>query len=71
MTAEPFLTTEELAARWGLKCSAIKNHRRRGVGPPYQTTPRLASARGTPRVLYPLSSLIAFEQANNIYPVKP
>jgi hypothetical protein len=66
---EPFLTTDQLAARWGLKPSAIKNQRARGIGPVYVTAPRISTPAGTPRVRYPLSQVLAFEEANNITPL--
>jgi hypothetical protein len=68
---EAYLSTEQLAARWGLRPSAIKNQRARGVGPPYITLPRLATPAGTPRVQYPLAQLLAFEEANHITPLQP
>ena len=68
---EPFLTTDELAARWGLKPAAIKNQRARGIGPSYFTTSRIGFPAGTPRVRYPLAQILAFEEANNITPVQP
>lgn len=68
---EPFLTTDQLAARWGMRPSAIKNQRARGVGPAYNTLPRLATPVGTPRVRYPLAQVLAWEQAHNITPVNP
>lgn len=66
---EPSLTTDELAARWGLRPSAIKNQRARGVGPAYVTMPRLGTPAGTPRVRYPLAQVLAFEEANGITPL--
>jgi hypothetical protein len=30
---EPYLTNDQLAARWGLQPAAIKNQRARGIGP--------------------------------------
>ena len=68
---EAYLTTDELAARLGLRPSAVKNQRARGIGPPYITLPRMATPAGTPRVRYPLAQLLAFEQANNITPLHP
>jgi len=35
---EPYLTTDQLAARWGLQPAAIKNQRARGIGPGYYTS---------------------------------
>jgi len=68
---EPFLTTNELAARWGLKPAAIKNQRLRGIGPSYYTIPRRYCPAGTPRVRYPLAQVLAFEEANGITPLDP
>jgi hypothetical protein len=66
---EPYLTTDQLAARWGLTPAAIKNYRARGIGPAYATAPRFGLPAGTPRVRYPLSQVLAFEEANNITPL--
>jgi len=71
LTIEPYLTTDELAARWGIKASSVKNQRARGIGPHYYTMPRMATPIGTPRVRYPLSQVLAFEEANNITPTNP
>jgi hypothetical protein len=65
---EPFLTTDQLAARWGLQPAAIKNQRARGIGPSYYTISRIGFPAGTPRVRYPLSQVLAFEEANQITP---
>jgi len=65
---EPWLTTDQLAARWGLQPSAIKNQRARGIGPAYYTIPRIGFPAGTPRVRYRLSQVLAFEEANQITP---
>jgi hypothetical protein len=66
---EPFLTTDELASRWGLKPAAIQNQRARGIGPSYVTAPRIGLPAGTPRVRYPLAQVLAFEEANGITPL--
>jgi hypothetical protein len=66
---EPYLTNDQLATRWGLKPSAIKNQRARNIGPGYYTMPRIGFPAGTPRVRYPLSQILAFEEANNITPL--
>lgn len=66
---EPYLTTDQLAARWGLQPAAIKNQRARGTGPGYYTIPRIGFPAGTPRVRYPLSQVLAFEEANSITPL--
>ena len=66
---EPYLTNDQLAARWGLKPAAIKNQRARGIGPKYYTIPRIGFPAGTPRVRYSLAQILAFEEANNITPL--
>ena len=66
-----YLTTEQLAARWGLKPSTIKSQRLRGQGPPYYTVPRLALPLGESRVRYPLADVLAFEETHSIIPVNP
>ena len=68
---EPYLSTDQLAARWGLRPSTLKGQRARGVGPPYETAERLASPLGAPRVRYSLAQILAFEAAHNITPLKP
>ncbi len=68
---EPYLTTEQLASRWGVSPATIKSQRARGVGPSYVTLPRLATPAGTPRVRYPLAQLLAFEESNSIVPINP
>jgi hypothetical protein len=66
---EPYLTTDQLAARWGLKPAAIKNQRARGIGPGYYAVSRAFLPAGTPRVRYPLAQVLAFEEANSITPL--
>jgi len=68
---EPYLTTEQLAHRWGLKPSTIKSQRARGSGPPHYVIPRIALPAGERRVRYPLASVLAFEEANGITPLNP
>ncbi len=71
MTIEPYLTTEQLAHRWGLSPATIRGQRSRGNGPQYITLPRVALPAGTSRVRYPLPNVLAFEEANNITPINP
>ena len=69
LMTEPYLTTEQLAKRWGTKPSRIKGKRERGIGPEYVTLPRIGLPAGMPRVRYPLAHVLAFEEANNITPL--
>jgi hypothetical protein len=66
-----YLTTEQLAERWGLKASTIKSQRLRGQGPPYYTVPRFGLPLGESRVRYPLPDLLAFEETHSITPINP
>jgi hypothetical protein len=66
---EPYLTTDQLAARWGLQPAAIKNQRARGIGPSYYTIGRIGFPAGMPRVRYPLAQVLAFEEFNSITPL--
>lgn len=68
---EPYLTTEQLADRWGLRPATIKHQRARGVGPEYIALSRIAVPLGAARVRYPLSRILAFEAAHNITPLNP
>jgi hypothetical protein len=65
------LTTDQLAARWGIKPSTVRGYRYRGTGPEYYTIPRLGRPLGSSGVLYPLDSILAFEKANHITPLNP
>ena len=69
MTDFTTLSTNELAARWGLKPSALRDHRRRGTGPEFVRLERAFLPLGSPYVLYPLASVLAFESAHNITPL--
>jgi hypothetical protein len=66
-----YLTTEQLAERWGLKPSTIKYQRSRGQGPSYYAVPRLLCPRGQPRVRYNLPDVLAFEETHSITPINP
>ena len=68
---EPYLTTDQLAARWGVSPATIKGQRHRGNGPAYYRAGLIGLPRGAPRVRYLLSQVLAFEEANNITPINP
>jgi len=63
------LSTNELAARWGLKPSALRHHRSQGTGPVYQRLDRAYLPLGSPYVIYQLADVLAFEAAHNITPL--
>ena len=69
MTDSTTLSTTELAARWGLKPSALRDHRRRGTGPEFVRLERAFLPRSSPYVLYRLTDILAFESAHNITPL--
>jgi hypothetical protein len=66
---EPYLTSDQLAARWGLSPTTIKGQRARGIGPVYYTVSRSYLPAGTPVVRYPLAQVLAFEESNSITPL--
>jgi hypothetical protein len=69
MTDSTQFNTNELAARWGLKPSALRHHRSKGTGPVYQRLDRAYLPLGSPYVIYQLADILAFEAAHNITPL--
>jgi len=69
MTDFVTLSTNELAARWGLKPSALRHHRAKGTGPEFITLDRNFLPLGSPYVLYRLTDILAFELAHSITPL--
>lgn len=69
MTDSTTLSTNELAARWGLKPSALRHHRAKGTGPEFITLDRNFLPLGSPYVVYPLAEILAFEATHNITPL--
>ncbi len=69
MTDSTQFSTNELAARWGLKPSALRHHRSKGTGPVYQRLSRNFLPLGSPYVIYFLEDVLAFEAAHNITPL--
>jgi hypothetical protein len=69
MTDPTSLSTDELAARWGLKPSALRHHRSKGTGPVYQRLDRNFLPLGSPYVIYFLEDILAFESAHSITPL--
>jgi transposase-like protein len=69
-----YLTTEQLAARYGISPTSVKRWRtstRKGKeqGPSWYEVSRLANAFGQPRIRYRLADVLAFEEANTITPI--
>jgi hypothetical protein len=69
MTDPTSFSTNELAARWGLKPSALRHHRSNGTGPVYQRLDRAYLPLGSPYVIYQLADILAFESAHSITPL--
>jgi len=60
VAAERFLSTSDLARRWGRSIRTLEGWRLRGQGPPFVRLNRL--------VVYRLSDIVAFETAGRIDP---
>ncbi len=66
-----FLTSDQLADRYGLSPATIKDWRAKGTGPEYYTLPRYAISSGSARVRYELDKVLHWEETNNITPKNP
>ena len=69
-----YLTTKDLAYRYGLKPATIKSWRDKTkagykTGPTWYTLPKTHLALGQPRVRYELHHVLAWEEAHNISPI--
>ena len=58
MSSSDYLTTAQLADRWGVHCDTLLRWRKAGKGPNYFKTPG--------SVLYPLAEVEQYEKANTI-----
>jgi hypothetical protein len=67
---EPFLTTRQLARRWGLQPATLKRMRTRRTGPEWIHHPGHLPW-GTERIRYPLHAVLAYEAARSITPIEP
>ena len=71
-TAETnFLTTPQLAKRYGKNEKTIRRWRYKGYGPEYYKLPIFAVSYGNARVRYDLHKVLAWEEANGITPIEP
>ena len=68
---QQFLTSDQLAERYGLSPATIVDWRRKDRGPEYYTLPKYAISSGSAKVRYELKEVLAWEQANKITPKKP
>ena len=64
-----YLTTEELALRYGLTSHTIRRWRSKKQGPQFYNCGRIARNPRSPRIRYSLQDVLAWEQSNNIYPI--
>ena len=69
VTQTQFLTTEQIAERYGLSPNTIKSWRARDYGPEFYELPLVPY--GTARIRYQLHKVLAWEEANAITPIKP
>tara|TARA_R100000353_G_scaffold18585_4_gene17158 strand:+ start:484 stop:717 length:234 start_codon:yes stop_codon:yes gene_type:complete len=74
MTDKLYLTTKDLAYRYGLKPSTIKSWRDKTkagkkTGPIWYELKKNHLALGNPRVRYELHQVLAWEETNNITPI--
>ena len=70
-TEQQFLTSDQLAERYGLSPATIADWRRKDRGPKYYTVPHVALSMGSAKVRYELTEILEWEQANNITPKEP
>ena len=68
---QQFLTSAQLAERYGLSPATIADWRRKDRGPEYYTLPKYAISSGSAKVRYELKEILAWEKANNIIPKNP
>jgi len=68
---QQFLTSDQLAERYGLSPATIADWRRKDRGPDYYTLPKYAVSSGSAKVRYELSKILEWEKENNITPKNP
>ena len=68
---QQFLTSDQLAGRYGLSPATLVDWRRKDRGPEYYTLPRYAISSGSAKVRYEVKAILAWEQKNNITPKNP
>lgn len=64
-----YLTTEDLAVRYGLKADTIKRWRVGNRGPAFYKAAQFGLNPKAARVRYKLADVLAWEQSNNITPI--
>lgn len=64
-----YLTTEDLAVRYGVKPNTIQHWRCRGQGPIFYKRKSIALGPRQPQIRYKLADVLAWEQSNNITPI--
>lgn len=66
---DKFLSTDQLAHRYGMHPDSIRRWRYKGIGPDYYEVSIFAVSYGEPRVRYDLYKVLAWEEANNVTPI--
>ena len=71
---KPYLTTDQLAHRYGLSPATVRGWRKstnkgNPQGPKWEMLPKIGVAAGQPRVRYYLADVLALEEAKSITPI--
>ena len=65
---QQFLTSDQLAERYGLSPATIADWRRKNRGPDYYTLPKYAVSSGSAKVRYDIKEILEWEKTMNITP---
>ena len=68
---QQFLTSDQLAERYGLSPATIADCRRKDRGPKYYTLPKYAVSSGSAKVRYDINEILEWEKTMNITPKNP
>ena len=68
---QQFLTSDQLAERYGLSQATIADWRRKDRGPDYYTLPKYAVSSGSAKVRYDINEILEWEKTMNITPKNP
>ncbi len=68
---QQFLTSDQLAERYGLSPATIADWRRKDRGPKYYTLPKYAVSSGSAKVRYDIKAILEWEKTMNITPKNP
>ena len=68
---DKFLSTDQLAHRYGMHPDSIRRWRYKGYGPEFYRLDGFAAIYGEPTIRYDLHKVLAWEEANGITPIEP